>query len=151
MTCIAQLSPGDVTSTAMRAAEQESLKLNFKELAGMFKAPKLLGVGFVKHAEVVVEPQTADCAPASKIASSSQQSAQPWKKQKVATDDCSSSSTLTVAVVVLNTQRGKAHRVVPPCTVSICGWWTCGTRTAQRGTQGLARLARLRGARSALG
>ena len=77
MTCMAQLSPGDVTSTAMRVAEQESLELNFKDLAGKFKAPKLLGAGFVKHAEVVVEPQTADCAPASKIASSSPQSSQP--------------------------------------------------------------------------
>jgi len=39
----------------------------------------------------------------------------------------SSSSTSVLSLVVLNTQRRKAHRVVPPNTVSCCGWWTCGS------------------------
>ena len=38
-----------------------------------------------------------------------------------------SSSSTSVLLMVLNTQRRKAHRVFPPNSVSCCGWWTCGS------------------------
>ena len=43
----------------------------------------------------------------------------------------SSSSTLVCSqdpsIVVINSISGRAHRVMPGCSRTICKWWTCGT------------------------
>ena len=58
---------------------QWALEVDFEELARMFKAPELVGAGFIKHGKVMVKLQTAGRAPTLKsfLASSSPRASQP--------------------------------------------------------------------------
>ena len=62
-------------------------------------------------------------------------------EEAVQNDEQAEAKSMSGPVVVFNTQRKKLHRAFSTKTVSICGWWTCGTsknpsRNAHFGSSG---------------
>ena len=72
-------------------------------------------------------PTTGKAAPATPTTAVTQPPLKRARMDEGQTSSTSSASSSSGTVVVFNTQRRKFHRAATTKSISICGWWTCGT------------------------